>query len=304
MKVKVLALIFVLSIARSQTKFAFVPFDDMSRFKGKWVLKLEIPRYLGDFLMKFYGVEVVPVDSVLKFYDEGKFNAIDAVLFSELNKQFGVRYVIDGKILVFDVSRFATGFPEMAGYESYNAEVEVEVEVYDAISGDRIVIFGISGQVKEQGLGLTLLGKPTEKFTQFYSLDLLKFGSKEFNQTIIGKAMNKAGIEFAMRLKSYIPEAFTETVEGLGETKGVTELEVVEIKGKVLHIGRQNLVYINLGSGDGIVSGVRAYVYDADKKVADVEVVDVIDSHLSACKVLNSLGEIRKDLEVKVKIVK
>jgi hypothetical protein len=270
MKVKVLALIFVLSIARSQTKFAFVPFDDMSRFRGKWVLKLEIPRYLGDFLMKFYGVEVIPVDSVLKFYDEGKFNAIDAILFSELNKQFGVRYVIDGKILVFDVSRFATGFPEMAGYESYNAEVEVEVEVYDALSGDRIVIFGISGQVKEQGLGLTLLGKPTEKFTQFY----------------------------------YIPEAFGETVEGLGETKGVTELEVVEIKGKVLHIGRQNLVYINLGSGDGIVSGVRAYVYDSDKKVADVEVVDVIDSHLSACKVLNSLGEIRKDLEVKVKIVK
>ncbi len=304
MRVKVLALIFALNIAHSQTKFAFIQFDDMSKFKGKWDLKLEIPRYLGDFLMKFYGVEVLPVDSVLKFFSGAKFNTIDALFFSELGKRFGVKYVIGGKVLVFNVSRFATGFPEMAGYESYNAEVEIEIGVYDTFSGERIVIFGISGQVKEQGLGLTLLGKPTEKFTQFYSLDLLKFGSKEFNQTIIGKAMNKAGIEFVMRLKGYIPEAFSEKDKGLSEGKGLTELEVVEIKGKVLHIGKQNLVYINLGGGDGLMPGLRAYVYDSDKKVADVEVVDVIDLHLSACKILNSSGEVKKDLEVRVKIVK
>ncbi|CUU02124.1 hypothetical protein JGI1_00428 [Candidatus Thermokryptus mobilis] len=304
MRVKVLLFVFAFNIAQSQSKFAFIPFEDMSKFKGRWNLKLEIPRYLGDFLMKFYGVEILPVDSVIRFSGEAKPNWVDIFFFSELNKWFGVRYVIGGKILVFNVSRFATGFPEMAGYESYSADVEIEIEVYNTFSGERVLIFGISGEVKEQGLGLTLLGKPTEKYTQFYSLDLLRFGSKEFNQTIIGKAMNKAGLEFAMRLKGYIPEAFSGSDESLREIEGVTELKVVEIKGKILHIGKQNLVYINLGSGDGLVPGVIAYVYDIDKKIADIEVVDVVDSHLSACKVLNSFGEIRKDFEVRVKIVK
>ena len=40
-----------------------------------------MPRYLGDFILKFYGVEVLPIDSVIGMAKGLDFK--DAILFSE-----------------------------------------------------------------------------------------------------------------------------------------------------------------------------------------------------------------------------
>ncbi|MFN3135701.1 MAG: hypothetical protein ACK44H_09065 [Candidatus Kryptonium sp.] len=260
-----------------------------------------MPRYLGDFILKFYGIDVLPMDSVFDVAKGSNFK--DAFLFSELNKKFGLEYIIGGRVLTFKVSRFMTGFPLMAGYESYNAEVDIEVEVYNSLTGEKEVIFGASGEVRERGLGLTLLGKPTEKYSEFYSLDFLKFGSSEFNKTIIGEAMRKVGMEFALRLKRYFPEAISGFSEAV-DISGATELKVSLVEGTILQIGKQNIVYVNLGSEDGVIAGMTLFVFDDSGKIGELEVVDVINEHFSSCKVINSTREIRKGNKVKARIVK
>ncbi|CUS88046.1 hypothetical protein JGI13_01525 [Candidatus Kryptonium thompsonii] len=300
-KLKIFSFILLLNFSLAQYKFAIIPFDDLSGFKGKWNLKVEVPRYLGDFILKFYGVEVLPIDSVIGMAKGLDFK--DAFLFSELNKKFGVEHIISGKVLTFKISRFTTGFPLMAGYESYNAEVDIEVEIYNALTGERNVIFGILGEVKERGLGLTLLGKPTDRYSEFYSLDFLKFGSNEFNKTIIGEAMRKAGMEFALRLKRYFPEIISGFSEAM-DISGTTELKVSLVEGTILQIGKQNIVYVNLGSEDGIVAGMTLFVFDDGEKIGELEVVDVVNEHFSSCKVINSTAEIKKGNKVKARVVK
>ncbi|WP_143713111.1 hypothetical protein [Candidatus Kryptobacter tengchongensis] len=297
--------VLILNFSLAQSKIAFIPFEDISGFKGKWNLKVEIPRYLGDFVLKFYGVEVFSVDSVVGVASEMGVGVRDAFLFSELKRRFGVEYVFGGKVLTFKVSRFMTGFPLMAGYESYNAEIEIEIEVFDPLTGERGIVFGISGEVKERGLGLTFLGKPTEKYSEFYSLDLLKFGSSEFNETIVGEAMKKSGMEFALRLKKYFPEIIEDARGEIADkVSGATELKAVVIEGMILLVGKQELVYVNLGRKDGIVSGMVLYVFDGDEKVGELEVVDVVDEHFSSCRIISSTKELKKGNKVKTRIIK
>lgn len=304
MRFKILILILTFSLAQAQYKIAFIPFDDLSNYKGKWNLKVEVPRYLGDFVFKFYGMTVLPIDSVLKVKESMKVDFKDAFLFSELNKRFGVEYIIGGKIITFSINRFMTGFPLTAGYESYNATVELEAMIFNPLTGERSSIFGVFSEEKERGLGLTLLGKPTEKYSEFYSLDLLKFGSSDFNQTIVGKVMKKAGMEFVLKLKKYIPGVFAGIEEIETETAGETELSSAVIKGNIIFVQDQNHIYINLGSQDGLISGMTVYVFDGSEKVGELEVVNVIDEHFSLCRIVKSLREIKKGDEVKVRVIK
>lgn len=304
MNFKNLIIILAFNLAQAQYKIAFIPFDDLSNYKGGWDLKVEVPRYLGDFVFKFYGVKILPIDSVFKAEEGMGINFKDTFLFSELNKRFGVEYVIGGKILTFNISRFMAGFPLTAGYETYNATVEFEAIIFNPLTGESSSIFGFFGEVKERGLGLTLLGKPTEKYSEFYSLDLLKFGSSEFNKTIIGEAMKKAGLEFALKLKKYIPEVFAEIPEIKIETTGETELSPVVVEGDIVFIKDQGNVYINLGSRDGIIPGMIVYVFKGDEKIGELEVNDVIDYHFSSCRVVKSSRELKKGDKVKIKVIK
>lgn len=301
---KVFTFALLLNLSYAQNKIAFIPFDNFSGFKGKWNLSFEIPRYLGDFIFKLYGVEIISVDTVNALSKEIGRGFKDAFLFSELKHRFEIDHVIGGKILTFKVSRFMTGFPLMAGYESYSAEVEIEIEIFNPLTGEREVIFGVAGEVKERGLGLTLLGKPTEGYSEFYSLDFLKFGSVEFNQTIVGEVMKKVGMEFALRLKRYLPQITEYPEMPTTEISGATELKTTIIEGMIMHIGKQGLVYVNLGSGDGIVSGMPLFVFENDKKISALEVVDVIDKHFSSCKIINSTRELRKGDKVRTLILK
>ncbi len=304
MRFKILILILTFSLAQAQYKIAFIPFDDLSNYRGRWNLKVEIPRYLGDFVFKFYGIEILPIDSVIKFKEMTGVDFKDAFLFSELNKRFGVEYIIGGKILTFNISRFMTGFPLTAGYESYNATVEFEAIIFNPLTGESSSIFGVFGEVKERGLGLTLLGKPTQKYSEFYSLDLLKFGSSEFNQTIIGEAMKKTGLGFALKLKKYIPNIFAEISEIKVEATGETELSSAVVEGNIIFVKDQSHVYINLGSRDGIISGMMVYVFEGDEKIGELEIVDVIDEHFSSCKVLKSSKELKKGDKIKTRVIK
>lgn len=298
------AFISLLNFSLAQSRIAFIPFEDISGFKGKWDLKVEIPRYLGDFVWKFYGVEVFSVDSVIKVAKEIGAGVRDAFLFAELKKRFGIEHIFGGKVLTFKVSRFMTGFPLMAGYESYNAEVEIEIEVFEPLTGEREIVFGIFGEVKERGLGLTLLGKPTEKYSEFYSLDFLKFGSSEFNETIVGEAMKKSGMDFALRLRKYFPEIVVDMEKVTNKVSGATELKAVVIEGMILLVGKQGLVYVNLGSKDGIASGMTLYVFDGDEKVGEIEIVDVVNEHFSACRIISSTKELKKGNKVKTRVIK
>ncbi len=303
MRFKIFLLFLFLNLSQAQYKIAFIPFENLSDYRGKWNLSVEIPKYLGDFVLKLYGVEVLPMDSVLKLSKDLNFDFKDAFFFMELNRRFGVSHIIFGKILTFKISRFMTGFPLMAGYEAYNSAVEVEAQIFNAPTGESDVVFGAIGEVKERGLGLTLLGKPTEKYSEFYSLDLLKFGSAEFNETIVGEAMKKMAMEFALRLKKYIPEIFEEVDFTKSEIAGETELKSDVIEGVILVVGNQG-VYVNLGKKDGIISGMILYVFENDEKIGEIEVVDVVDEHFSSCKVIKSSRELKKGDKVMVRVVK
>jgi hypothetical protein len=158
------------------------------------------------------------------------------------------------------------------------------------------------GELRQGGLGITFLGKPTEEMEEYEMLDQLEFGSQEFMGTIIGMATDTVLSDMVEKIQQALPpQRDMESTIGAAVIVSVDEAEV----------------YINRGFEDGIRVGDQFDVYargeelldpetgevlgHSDRKVGTIRVVFVKSAHLSRAEVVEGESEVRPGDEVRVK---
>lgn len=312
----------------SVSGFAFLPFENNTSFSGKWEVGLDVPRFLCAYVKERYRIPTVSPVVVRNFYSDEREHlsvAIDDVKFwVELYKRFGIRYLVTGTVETFDVSRFTTGPPQIGGYEAFKGEVGVTYSVYDldrtetSASPVSIKSGEASGEYADRSLTLTFLGKPSERTIEYRELDKIRFGSEEFNRTVIGQACYQLGDRFTRDLERTMPSIkawrmtnpdsllqFGQSMDSLS-----LSLKPVEIVGAIVFVERES-AFINLGSEDGIHTGQQISVYSNPMEVnatagaiGELSVVEVRGPHLSLTKIINGQKSIRARDKITVTVLR
>ncbi len=273
----------------------FMPFTDHSGFGGKWNISEEIPRYLALYCREKFRVSTVTPIAVEQFAEEkgitasGKNSAGELTEFAE---HFHARYIVTASIEGFSVTRFNVAEQTLAGYEAFSGEVDLHYIILDVLQlptreKDAIVSEGdVSGVTKDRELGITLLGKQTDRTYQFYTLDNLSFGGEAFNKTVIGEAMAKCAESFSSKLGQALPR-----LDPVGIGQRATE-RILSPEDTSFHLSRQiihgevivldgDTAFLNVGSDDGVEVGDRIPVMRNNDIVGEVKVSEVRSAHLS-----------------------
>jgi hypothetical protein len=220
------------------------------------------------------------------------------VLFDSLK----VGYLICGRVEEFGISRFGIATPALGGYQSYRAGVEVSFCLWQNGSVAPLLEDRAQGEVRQKGLGLTFLGKPTEEMEEYQRLDELEFGSEEFMDTIIGKAVDTLISEMVDRIQTTLPP----------------QNDLVTWQGQALVLSvEESQVYFDRGFEDGVKVGDRFGVYTqgealyhpqtgellgySDRRVATIRVTFVKAAHLSRAEVIERIDDVKPGDEVRVK---
>ncbi len=321
----------VVAQTTSKPGFIFLPFENNSDFEGKWEIGVDVPRFLNAYVSQRYRIPSVSPVLVRNFLEEQKLYAssLDDVKFwIELYKRFHVRYLVAGTVEEFDVSRFMTGQPLLGGYEAFKGEVRIRYVIYDmdrtAVSSSYVQSTKgeVAGEFADRSLAMTLFGKPTERTLEFRDLDKIKFGTDEFNRTVIGQACFQLGEHFSMELESALPTmkvwAATTPDSLLTLAQSMDSISIsfrhLTISGSIVFIEANN-VFLNLGSEDGIRVGQRVLVYAAGSEpseqknnkagtVGELQVLEVRGPHLSHTRIISGEGKIKIKDKVQVTVIK
>lgn len=334
LRVAVLAAVLVAGSAVIQAQstgasgFIFLPFENRSEFKGKWDLGMDVPRYLAAYTKARYGIATVSPSLVVnRLLEEnlGEASLGDVRFWRALRDQFGIRFLLKGAVVEFDVSRFTTGTDEIGGYEAYKGEVMIEFTVYDlelqtrsAAASERLN-GRAKGEFADRSLALTLFGKPTQRTMEFRDLSQIRFGSEDFNATVIGQACRQMADRFAGELEANL--AFLRSRDLLLLDSLGAQLETIDttdiafrgriVRGTVVFVEGED-AFVNIGQEDGLQKGQIVSIYaDAPKdsalalprRVGTVELTEIRGPHLSLGKIRTGKGEVKGRQAVRVRVL-
>lgn len=256
------------------------PFKDHSHFPGKWDLQQGIPLLLGEFLRKDERHLILSADTISAFLSEGEgLTSLSDDQVLRIGREVNTDLVVTGDIRNFSIKRFNMGNPLIGGYTSYVVLVEVEAHLLRTLSAVRIGEARGMAELKGRDLGLTLLGKPTQKDAALFGLDEISFGSDSFRATLIGEAALQALQQLA------------EEIEAL-----VCAPAILQQKDpKVLSLERDE-VYLNVGVADKIEIGHKFAVCSQGgaQRIGLVQIVAVYAQHLSKAQVLEGQGAVQE----------
>lgn len=329
------------SIAQESRKIAVLYFTDHSNFdqqsgcgcvslgplnflfgsgqkREKWDLKMGFRNLLNESLKKegYNIVEPNHIDNVIKEVGTGNL----ALLADKLDADI----MIIGDIKKFEQHRnrvssqgytsASTGFPGseqganmtllggIGGFH-YSSTVKTNIKLYDN-SGDEIDSSEITSKKDLQDfmVGMGPLSKKYQTgkaksenedrgpIVDYKKLDQMQFGTDEFkNKTLFGLATIDVMKQIVAKVNEYIEPA-----------------KITNIVGKIIYIGdgkhlKENQAYIDLGAGDGIVTGVKLNVYaetspdsSQQDKIGVVQITKVEAEHLSIVEILEGIGHIKK----------
>lgn len=307
--------------------FIFVPFQNNSDFKGRWDVGTDVPRFLAAYMKERYRVPTVSPVVVKNFFEtqqhEGQ--GLDDVKFWDaLYRAFGVRYLIAGVVDQFEVSRFVTGQPLLGGYEAFKGALVVAYTVYDlerisqSATATWIKRGEASGEFADRSLTLTLFGKQSERTVEYRDLDKVRFGSEEFNRTVIGQACFQTAEHFALQIEGVMPAIKAwgmtdpDSLLKLGKMLDSISLmfKPMTIWGNIVFVEGEN-AFISLGSEDGIRAGQQLAVFrnamaqDASAgPVGEVVVTDVRGPHLSLARIVKGQKSLKVKDRVSVTVVR
>jgi hypothetical protein len=284
---------------------AVVPFQDRSGFKGSWDLANGIPRLLSARLGQVPGYRVVDYDSVSQIVWEGELGSRTSERPEDLEAVFDslkVGFLVNGFVEEFTISRFGIASPKVGGYEAYRACVQVSFSLRARGAESSLLEAEAEGLVKQKGLGITLLGRPTEEMTEYELLDELEFGSDPFMDTIVGKAMEALLTDMVEKIQEALPSQ-----KSLRSDVAAATILLVE----------EDQVFFNRGYEDGIRLGDEFVVYSqgkelidpethehlgySDREVGRIRVTLVKSAHLSRAEVVEEKGEIVVGNEVRAR---
>ncbi|MCD6336464.1 MAG: hypothetical protein DRP97_05710 [Candidatus Latescibacterota bacterium] len=271
---------------------AVLPFEDKSHYDGTWNIQGGTAALLGEVLRENAFYTIVPRDSVRAVL-EGRSKKERRDDIAAIGRELGADVLITGKIEEFNITRFMAGAQMLGGYRSYASTVRLEASLWRVVDGRELGIIGGEGEVRDRHIGLTFLGRPTQRDRQFYGLNDIEFGSEAFRKTIIGQAMLKALKE----IKGKVEEVVTPP-SGLKAT--ARPVFVLEVQG--------DEAYVNAGAEDGIAIGDKFNVYDQGKELRDpstgevlgytdaqkagaIQIVEVKGAHLSKARIVDGRVE-------------
>ncbi len=254
-----------------------VSFEDQSDFRGTWDLRQGVPRLLAELLHGSGVFEVLPFDSLAVLpAGAGETDARRLERQLQAGREAGADLVLGGRIRRFAIKRFNVGSPLVGGFTSYSVLVEVDARLTRVLTGSRDGEEASGrAEVKDQDLGLTLLGRTTETEAALARLNEVPFGAPEFRETIVGAA----------------------TLDALGQIAGELSAQVVvaAVEGKVLSL-QSGGGFVDVGLADRVEAGHRLAVHSRrdTQRVGTVQIVEVLAAHLSRFRALEGGGAIRE----------
>lgn len=283
-------------------KIAFLPFKNATKYRGSWDLERNIPREIGKVLSKNPFYPLVPVDSVESV--AGRKWKPNTKALSLLGDRSGADIIITGKIKTFSLSRTFAGPPLVGGYTSYTAEVELEATLWRAIDGKKLSDIAGTGRIVSRNLGFSPLAKSLSNDINFIDLSRLTFGSEQFKGTVIGQALDKAITQFK--------EQFEEIVS----PSEITTRFSPEFLPKIISIEGDTVVWVNVGTEDGVELGDKFQIYSPGKELKDpdtgialgktdekligtIQIVTLKAEHLSKARIITKFNDIAKDSSIR-----
>lgn len=289
--------------------FVFLPFQNNSDFAGRWDVGVDVPRFLAAFMKERYRVPTVSPVIVKNFFEEQNHQgrSFDDIKFWDaLYKKFNVRFLIAGVVEQFEVSRFVTGQPLLGGYEAFKGSLNLSFAVFDlertaqSATASSIKRGLAAGEYADRSLTLTLFGKQSDRTIEYRDLDKIRFGSEDFNRTVIGQACFQTAESFAMEIESAMPAIKAwgmtnpDSLLHFGQMLDSISLNFkpMTIWGNIVFIEGES-AFINLGSEDGIRSGQQLPVYKnlmaqeaSAGIVGELQVTEVRGPHLSLARIV------------------
>lgn len=312
------------------SQFLFTPFENESSYKGTWNLSQEIPNYIAAYLREFYKVNVLSSTAFLSLVEKNNINETEAHDFQAITSianEIDFGYFVIGKVNDFDIARFSAGESNIAGYEAYSCEISISLQIFD-LSMNTIAFAGnVESSVSNKGLGLNLFGGSSDEKKQYLALNKIRFGSEEFNKTIVGETMLILCEDLALDIKSSNKEILFPKRESKKqielEDKTLDEFQLkIEIKiGQLLAYDESSgEAFINLGFSSNINVGDELSIYAqadslfdpitqeflglSDKSISTLEIVEIRDEKLSLAVVKNNREQVRKGMEVRKLVLK
>ena len=312
------------------SQFLFTPFENESSYKGTWNLSQEIPNYIAAYLREFYKVNVLSSTAFLSLVEKNNINETEAHDFQAITSianEIDFGYFVTGKVNDFDIARFSAGESNIAGYEAYSCEISISLQIFD-LSMNTIAFAGnVESSVSNKGLGLNLFGGSSDEKKQYLALNKIRFGSEEFNKTIVGETMLILCEDLALDIKSSKKEILfpkresKKQIELEDKTLDEFQLKIEIKKGQLLTYDESSgEAFINLGFSSNINVGDELSIYAqadslfdpitqeflglSDKSISTLEIVEIRDEKLSLAVVKNNREQVRKGMEVRKLVLK
>ena len=312
------------------SQFLFTPFENESSYKGTWNLSQEIPNYIAAYLREFYKVNVLSSTAFLSLVEKNNINETEAHDFQAITSianEIDFGYFVTGKVNDFDIARFSAGESNIAGYEAYSCEISISLQIFD-LSKNTIAFAGnVESSVSNKGLGLNLFGGSSDEKKQYLALNKIRFGSEEFNKTIVGETMFILCEDLALDIKSSKKEILfpkresKKQIELEDKTLDEFQLKIEIKKGQLLTYDESSgEAFINLGFSSNINVGDELSIYAqadslfdpisqeflglSDKSISTLEIVEIRDEKLSLAVVKNNREQVRKGMEVQKLVLK
>lgn len=320
----------LLSSAFAAPRVAFLPFDDRVRLNEAWDLSVDIPRWFAqtvDTIGSTKKVECISYDStaaVIKANGWSRSAFMQPQALTRIAALAQVDYILCGTVRVFKVVKRgissdgllgvehqlsgstsgAGGTPVMAGLHTYSATVRMSVDIYDA-GGQRVETIELDSESKDGGLTLWMPFQGDHSEITFYYLSRTPFGSEYFCKSVAGAVMK----QFSQTLQNTLV-ALSPQLPQAAVVPAAREF----VQGKILdRLG--NDVYLNLGSGDGLLLGEELEVLKPSKAVLGeqgdtlgwmeqpvglLKVRSIKSSHFSQATVVQEIDSLRSPMTVRV----
>lgn len=256
MKLPVLLLFLALPLAAA--RIAFLPFANLTSYKGNWNLGADVPAYAAARL-KGSVHTAVPFDSL---YRAMKINGVTpASLIAPSAKralaaQWKADFLVEGEILEFTVRKIVMGEGKYGGVKNYRADIRVKAAVYSYQENGLSASEELAVTKKETNTALNL-GRLSDDETLFDTLIHVPFGSPLFEKSVAGGMMR----EFCEKMEALITRLPQPAVRAAAGKRTIKQAKIVDL--------RDEDVYINAGSGDQVEIGDMFNVFTPGDSLKD-----------------------------------